>query len=68
MSLTLVYLHDFIKQHRLDFQVFKVANVTRGLDGLLFLMPSATRLSSITKRKCHICYTTLKHSPLDLSS
>lgn len=31
-----VYLHDFIKQYRFDFQVFKVTNVARSLDGFLF--------------------------------
>lgn len=29
------YLHDFIKQGRFDFQIFKAANVSRRLDRLL---------------------------------
>lgn len=32
-----LYLHDFIKQDRFDFQVFKVANVSRCLDWFLIL-------------------------------
>lgn len=37
MVLLYMYLHDLIKQDRFDLQVLKAANVSRCLDGFLFL-------------------------------